>query len=778
MSRLARLAAASLTLLAIPSCMSSADEPSTQPSTQVFQPGDPASVQRAEQLTWQHLSRLEPGLVDSLAVRQVQIDAQGYAFTRLTQTVSGVPVFGAEAIVKLTPSGAYDSIVDKLVRDLRVDTTPAIDAARAVAIAMQSRGLAAPMVQVTSKADLQILVGHGKERLAYRVQLDATAAAQPSRPVVFVDAKTGAVLWSYDNLQTARNRELHNLNHGTSLPGPTVRVEGGAATGDTDVDTNYALLGWTYDCYAGLYGRDSIDNAGAKLISSVHYSNNYVNAFWDGTQMVYGDGDNVNSRSLAISIDVTAHELTHAVTENESNLTYSGQSGGLNESMSDIFGNVCEWYRDNNGNTAGPTSPNNFLVGEEIWLADPALRFMADPAQDGASLDFWTPTAGNVDVHYSSGISNLAFYLLSQGGTHPRGKSSTVVTGIGIKDAGAIFYRANANYLTPSSDFPDARAQTVKAATDLFGAGSVQVAQTNNAWTAVGVLPPPDYQVIDTRTGLAAATGASLSYSYPANGATAMKFAITGGTGDADLYVKYGSPPTLSSYDCRPYTGSNNETCEFNPAQGGTYYVMIQGYAAYSGVTLTVNAAGAGAPTTETSCTDGVDNEGDGAIDCADSDCAGDAACGGATWQVISSDNFEAGMGAYTLGGTNASRVASSASSGTYSVRLRNGTATSNFATTSGMNLAGKTQLRVQYSMVSSGMEAGKSYFVELQVNGGAWATVGSFASGSGFTDGVRQAKDLQVALPGTSNVKIRFRNAGSANNDQVFIDDVVVSAL
>jgi vibriolysin len=778
MLRLARLATASLTLLALPSCLPSEDAPSTQSPAQVFHRGDPASVQLAEQLTWQHLARLEPDLVDSLAVRKVEIDQLGNAFTRLTQTVSGIPVFGAEAIVKLSPRGDLDGTVDKLVRDLRVDTVPAIDAAEAVSRALQTRGLLAQ--QVSSKSDLQILVGHGKERLAYRVQLDYDAAGQPQRPVIFIDAKTGAVLWSYDNLQTARNREVHNLNHGTGLPGPIARVEGGAATGDNDVDQNYDRLGWTYDCYATMYGRDSFNNAGAKLISSVHYSNNYVNAFWNGTQMVYGDGDNVNSISLAISMDVTAHELTHAVTEYTSNLIYSGESGGLNEAMSDIFGNVCEWYRDNGGNTAGPTSANNYLVGDDIWLADPALRYMHDPVLDGVSLDFWTTSAGNVDVHYSSGIANLAFYLLAEGGTHPRGKSSQVVTGIGIYDAGRIFYRANANYLTQSSDYPDARAQTVKAATDLFGAGSAQVAQTNNAWTAVGVLPPPDYQVIDTRTNLSAPSGSSLSYSYPANGATAMKFVISGGTGDADIYVKRGSPPTLSSYDCRPYSSGNSETCAFNPAQSGTYYVMIQAYSAFSGVTLTVSAAGAGpGPGTETSCTDGIDNDSDGATDCADSDCAGNPVCGPPPgWEVISSTNFESGLGPYTLGGKDAGLVSGSfANSPTNSVRIRASGVGASFATTTGMNLAGKTALRVQYSMIANGMESGKDYFVELQVNGGAWQAIGNFAAGSSFTNGVRQAKDLQVTLPGTSNVKVRFRCDAALKNDEVYIDDVVVSA-
>ncbi len=765
-----RFATAFLALTTAASCFPGDDSPAP-----VFQPGDPESVRLAEAMTREHLAKAEPALARDLVVSDVTIDEVGHAYARVAQTMGGVPVFGAEAVVKLDETGALAHLQERFVRGVTIDTRAKLDAGAALAAAVKHQGL----VPFNAKSDskLMILAGKGKERLAYRVQLDYWLDGQPSRPVVFVDAKTGDVLWSYDNLQTARNREVHNLNHGTALPGPVARVEGGAATGDNDVDVNYALLGWTYDCYNALYARDSFDNAGAKLISSVHYSNNYVNAFWNGTQMVYGDGDNVNSRSLAISMDVTAHELTHAVTERTSNLIYSGESGGLNEAMSDIFGNVCEWYRDNAGNVSGPTSANNYLVGEEIWLADPALRFMADPVLDGVSLDFWTSTAGNVDVHYSSGIANLAFYLLAQGGTHPRGKSSQVVTGIGIHDAGAIFYRANANYLIASSNFADARAATVRAATDLFGAASQQVAQTNNAWTAVGVLPPPDYAVIDTQTGLASTT--SLSYSYPANGASAMKFVISGGTGDADIYVRYGAAPTLTAYDCRPYSSGNNETCEFNPAQGGTYYVMINAYSAFTGVTLTVSAADAGTPTTETSCTDGVDNDGDNAIDCADSDCATHPSCAPpADWVVISNTNFESGMGPYTLGGTDASRVSGSfANSPTYSVRLRDDTATSVFTTTTGMNLAGNTMLRVQYSAIANSMEAGESYFVEVQVNGGAWQTIASFASGSGFSNGVRQNKDLQVSLPGTTAVKIRFRLDGSADNDQVYFDDVIVSA-
>ncbi|HSP77127.1 MAG TPA: M4 family metallopeptidase, partial [Myxococcaceae bacterium] len=261
---------------------------------------------------------------------------------------------------------------------------------------------------------------------------------------------------------------------------------------------------------------------------------------------------------------------------------------------------------------------------------------MNDPAQ-GGDYDYYptryTGSSDNGGVHWNSGIANLAFHLLSVGGTHPRGKTSTVVTGVGIQDAAAIFYRANSVYLTPSSTFADARAQTVQAAEDLFGAGSQQATSVGQAWDAVGVAPPPAYSLIDTRSNLSDASGGtSNTFNYPTNGATAMKFVTSGGTGDADIYVRFGAAPTTTSYDCRPYSAGNNETCEFNPAQSGTYYVMIHAYSSYSGVTLNVYSNGAAVDPEV--CSDGVDNDGDGSVDCADSDCAADPVCQTACFPV------------------------------------------------------------------------------------------------------------------------------------------------
>jgi vibriolysin len=306
----------------------------------------------------------------------------------------------------------------------------------------------------------------------------------PVRDTVLVSAVDGSIVERIPHIHTARNREMHDAGHGSTLPGPTVRTEGGPATSDPVVNTNYDLLGSTYACYQQLFGRDSYDNAGAKLVSTVHYRVNYNNAFWNGSQMAYGDGDGVTFSNLANSMDVTAHELTHAVTSKTSKLVYSGASGGLNEAMSDIFGNVCEWHRDGQ-----VVSADTWKVGEDIWTpgtGGDALRYMNTPRADGSSLDWYPDFYPSIDVHYSSGIANLAFYLLSQGGSHPRGKTSTVMTGIGVAKAAQVFYRANAFIMTSNTNFHGAKTATEQAAIQL-GYSLAERAAVTAAWQSVGV---------------------------------------------------------------------------------------------------------------------------------------------------------------------------------------------------------------------------------------------------------------------------------------------------
>jgi vibriolysin len=431
----------------------------------------------------------------------------------------------------------------------------------------------------------------------------------PVHDLVYVNAANGKIALKAPKIHTALNRKVYSANNGTSTPGTLKRSEGGAATGDNHVDVNYAKLGGTYNCYFTNFGRDSYDAAGHQLISTVHYSTNYVNAYWDGTQMVYGDGDGVNSTQLGLSADVTTHELTHAVTENESNLTYSGESGGINEAMSDIFGAYCQSWE------AGgwPTTNSVFMVGDDIWTpATPndALRYMYDPKADGSSLDYWTSSAGSVDVHYSSGIANLAFTLLSKGGTHPRGKSTVVVPAIGVEKAGKIYYYANRDYLTASSNYAALKTALENAAGAAYPGDATVLDAVTKSMNAVGVgvvTPPPPTVTLSNGvpvTGIGDSAGGQKFYklTVPAS-QTSLVFATTGGTGDVDLYTKQGSAPTTSTYTCRPYASGNAETCTHSSPAAGDWYVMLNAYSTYSGVTLTgtyTGGGGTGTPKTDT----------------------------------------------------------------------------------------------------------------------------------------------------------------------------------
>jgi hypothetical protein len=265
------------------------------------------------------------------------------------------------------------------------------------------------------------------------------------------------------------------------------------------------------------FNRNSVDNAGFALNSYVHtnlvafgYGDN-INAFWDGTRMTYGDGGTSGGITYTplTALDVCGHEITHGVTERTSNLTYSNQSGAMNEGFSDIFGTAIEFY------AKGASA--NWLIGENIGAA---FRNMANPNQfsqpDTYLGTYWyTGTADNGGVHTNSGVLNFWFYLLTQGGSGTNDIGSVYsVTGIGIDKAAAIAYRTNTVYLVPSSNYASARTFAIQSATDLYGAGSAEVIATTNAWYAVGV--GAAYNACSTPSGLASSgltnTGASVSW--------------------------------------------------------------------------------------------------------------------------------------------------------------------------------------------------------------------------------------------------------------------------
>lgn len=549
--------------------------------------------------------RLRPA---ELRLRKVNVDAMGHRHLRYVQTLLGQDVIGADLVVHVDGKGRIFAVNGTARGDVAAADLERHDIGDT---AVHGRLMADQrFTGMATSAPRKVFVqtAEGRVHRAYETVATGFRGLDPVRDKVYVDVQTGDILAVHPQYHYARNRMVYSANNGTSLPGTLRRSEGGAATTDTDVNAAYDGSGATYDAYKFFWNRDSYNNAGATLTSTVHYSSNYCNAFWNGTQMVYGDGNaSQGCQPLARGQDVTAHELTHAVTENESGLIYSGESGGLNEAMSDIFGAFTEAFVDGGKTGTLAVSADTWKIGEDILT--PALRYMNDPAADGVSKDFWASGVGNVDVHYSSGIANLAFYLMSQGGTHPRGKSTINVTGIGMAKAIRVFYEANVNILTANANFLAAGNASVQAAINLGYTLAEQTAVAN-AWQAVGVqVPTPGggggggTETTLTNgvavTGLADTTGGQKFFKLvvPA-GQTSLSFRITGGTGDADLYTKSGARPSLSAYDCRPYLTGNSETCTVNSPAAGTYYVMLNAYSAYSGVSLTGTYTGAPVDTT------------------------------------------------------------------------------------------------------------------------------------------------------------------------------------
>jgi Zn-dependent metalloprotease len=532
---------------------------------------------------------------EDLVVSRINVDDEGFTHIRYNQTKNGLPVRGQELIVHLDPAGNI-VMANGSARggDVGVASKARIAAHAAVTAAL--RDTVGKGLDIDGEPQLvYVRAGEGQKlTLAYEVVVQGEGAELPIRDHVFVDATTGAVADRFSDIHSAMNRALHSANNGTSLPGTLRRSEGGATTGDAHVDINYDMLGFTYNCYKTLFNRDSYNNAGAQMRSTVHYSSNYVNAFWNGSQMVYGDGDGVNSGQLGRDADVTVHELTHAVTSSESNLTYSNESGALNEGMSDIFAAVCEsWGR------SWSTDADVWMIGEDIWTpatAGDALRYMANPTQDGSSKDYYperyTGLSDNGGVHWNSGIANLAFKLLSTGGTHPRAKTTVTVPALGVEKAARIFYKANTDLFTSSTTFAQAKTYTAQAAS-LLGYTTADQDAVNKAWEAVGVggtVPPPTCTLLTngvTRTGISGASGSQTNFCIDVPAGRASSYVMSGGTGDADLYVRVGAAPTTTTYNCRPYLSGNNETCNIaSQTTNQRIYIMLRGYSAYSGTSL------------------------------------------------------------------------------------------------------------------------------------------------------------------------------------------------
>jgi Zn-dependent metalloprotease len=285
----------------------------------------------------------------------------------------------------------------------------------------------------------------------------------------------------------APQRTISDAAHSTTLPGSTVRTEGSAASGDAATDEAYDGLGATWELYYTAYTRNSLDGQGLPLLASVHYGDGYDNAFWNGEQMVFGDGDGTYFNRFTIAVDVIGHELTHGVTELTAGLDYSNQSGALNESMSDCFGSMVKQMK-----LGQDAASADWLIGEGLFTSavkGVALRSMKAPGtayndpQIGhdpqpSTMDGYVQTTDDEGgVHINSGIPNHAFYLAATG-----------IGGDSWSGAGQIWYDVlTGGLLTASADFQAFASLTVAAAKARFGDGSDEASSVLRAWDQVKV---------------------------------------------------------------------------------------------------------------------------------------------------------------------------------------------------------------------------------------------------------------------------------------------------
>ncbi|MFF4723964.1 M4 family metallopeptidase [Streptomyces mirabilis] len=589
-----------------------------------------ALLKSAAQKTTATAGTLGLGAKEKLVVKDVVKDQDGTLHTRYERTYAGLPVLGGDVIVHTPPASLAAGTVSSTFNNKRTikvaSTTATFTKSAAASKALKAAKSLAAEKPTTDSARKVIWAGSGTPKLAWEtviggLQDDGT----PSQLHVITDATTGQELYRYQGIKTGTGNtqysgtvtlnttlsgstyqlydttrgghKTYSLNNGTSGTGTlmtdsddTWGTGAGSNTQTAGADAAYGAQE-TWDFYKNTFGRSGIKNDGVAAYSRVHYSSAYVNAFWDDSCfcMTYGDGS--GGTHALTSLDVAGHEMSHGVTSNTAGLDYSGESGGLNEATSDIFGTGVEFYANNSSDVG------DYLIGEKIDINGDGtpLRYMDKPSKDGGSADSWYSGVGNLDVHYSSGPANHMFYLLSEGsGTkvingvtyNSTTSDGVAVAGIGRAAALQIWYKALTSYMTSSTNYAGARTAALNAATALYGASSTQYAGVANAFAGINVgshVTPPSSGVTVTNPGSQSSTvgtAVSLQISASSTNTGSLSYAATGlPTGlsiNSSTGAITGTPTTAGTYsttvtvtDSTGATGTASFTWTVSSSGGG-----------------------------------------------------------------------------------------------------------------------------------------------------------------------------------------------------------------
>ncbi|SOE54916.1 griselysin. Metallo peptidase. MEROPS family M04 [Streptomyces sp. OV198] len=589
-----------------------------------------ALLKSAAQQTTATAGTLGLGAKEKLVVKDVVKDQDGTLHTRYERTYAGLPVLGGDVIVHTPPASLAAGTVSSTFNNKRTikvaSTTATFTKSAAASKALKAAKSLAAEKPTTDSARKVIWAGSGTPKLAWETviggfQDDGT----PSQLHVITDATSGQELYRYQGIKTGTGNtqysgtvtlnttlsgstyqlydttrgghKTYSLNNGTSGTGTlmtdsddTWGTGAGSNTQTAGADAAYGAQE-TWDFYKNTFGRSGIKNDGVAAYSRVHYSSAYVNAFWDDSCfcMTYGDGS--GGTHALTSLDVAGHEMSHGVTSNTAGLDYSGESGGLNEATSDIFGTGVEFYAGNSSDVG------DYLIGEKIDINGDGtpLRYMDKPSKDGGSADSWYSGVGNLDVHYSSGPANHMFYLLSEGsGTkvingvtyNSTTSDGVAVAGIGRAAALQIWYKALTSYMTSSTNYAGARTAALNAATALYGASSTQYAGVANAFAGINVgshVTPPSSGVTVTNPGSQSSTvgtAVSLQISASSTNTGTLSYAATGlPTGlsiNSSTGAITGTPTTAGTYsstvtvtDSTGATGTASFTWTVSSSGGG-----------------------------------------------------------------------------------------------------------------------------------------------------------------------------------------------------------------
>ncbi len=538
----------------------------------------------------------------------------GKVKSRYQQQFRGIPVWGHN-VAAINANGQYSDISGTVVAGIEDDLPTAKPSMAPEQAILASRGsdslqamdaeaqtvLQAELAAQSANAKLWVYLDQNDTaRLVYVTHYVTQRGQHPSRPYSIIDANSGKVLQSWDGIahanatgpggntktgqyqygttygyldvdancrMTNTNVDTINLNGATSggsihqftCPNNTVKAINGAYSPLNDA---HYFGGVVFNLYKSWF---NVNPLNTKLKMRVHYGSNYENAFWDGTQMTFGDG--ASRFYPLVSLDVSAHEVSHGFTEFNSGLVYSAQSGGINEAFSDMAGEAAEYFMKGS---------NDWLVGADIFKSTGALRYMDDPTKDGRSIGHASNYTSGMDVHHSSGVFNKAFYLLAKTAGWNTRKAFEVFT-----VANQVYWTANATYISGANGVCRATKDKGYSTADVQAAFAAVGVTTSDC----GTVTPPD-GTSGSLPNLAATTGnwTRNTITVPA-GKTQLTVTISGGTGDADLYVRFGSQPTTSSYQCRPYKNGNAESCVITNPQAGVWHVGIRAYSSFSGVT-------------------------------------------------------------------------------------------------------------------------------------------------------------------------------------------------